>query len=62
MAFERAIAVDDTKKNIADTIQLENMGKMISCSLESPEVNLLRFILQLVNEKYNRIFLAQNNL
>jgi serine/threonine-protein phosphatase 5 len=26
MAFERAIRVDDTKKNIADSINLGNMG------------------------------------
>lgn len=27
LAFERAIAVDDTKKSIADSIDFENMGK-----------------------------------
>jgi hypothetical protein len=28
MAFERAIRVDDTKKSIADSINLENMSKV----------------------------------
>lgn len=27
LAFERAIAVDDTKKSIADSIDFEGMGK-----------------------------------
>lgn len=43
MAFERAIAVDDTKKNIADTIQLENMAiedEYVGPKLEDDKVTL----------------------
>lgn len=28
LAFEKAIAVDDTKKSIADSIDFESMGKL----------------------------------
>jgi len=38
MAFERAIRVDDTKRSIADSINLENMG---NCSGSDTQVYML---------------------
>jgi hypothetical protein len=38
MAFERAIRVDDTKRSIADSINLENMGnccEIYRCTLKT---------------------------
>lgn len=29
LAFEKAIAIDDTKKSVADSIDFESMGKFI---------------------------------
>lgn len=31
MAFEKAISVDDKKKNVADSINLDAMSKFFTC-------------------------------